>query len=131
MNENNNDTSKKNEKTILKATGSVLFAIIASSHHWVHTLLVTIGLTSLGTGLLALSPALKSVFLMVSLIFSVWFIIVSRRKWISDRPAAIVYLISSLISIILVVTAIPQTIGGFYQTTQTQKQSDHSSHHSS
>ncbi|GEQ21798.1 hypothetical protein CBU02nite_23040 [Clostridium butyricum] len=132
MNENNK--SKKSEKTILKAIGSVLFAIIASSHHWIHTLLIAIGLTSLGAGLLALPPSLKAGFLMVSLIFSIWFIMVSRRKWSSDRPAAVVYLISSLISIVLVITAIPKTIGEFYQTSQPQRQqeqSGHSSHHSS
>ena len=113
---------KKNEKTFLKAIGSVLFAIIASSHHWLHTLLIALGLTTLGTGLLALPPALKAVFLLVSLTFSVWFIIVSRHKWISDRPAALVYLISSLISIVLVITAIPQTITLLNQPVQQQQQ---------
>lgn len=51
-----------------------------------------------------------------------WFIRVSKRKWAKDRPAAWVYLISSLISIILVFTAIPNTITSFTQPTQQQEQ---------
>ena len=125
---NSTNMGKKNEKTILKAIGSVLFAIIASAHHWLHTLLIALGLTSLGAGLLALPPALKAVFLLVSLIFSVWFIIVSRRKWISDRPAALVYLISSLISIVLVTTAIPQTITSLNQPAQQSQQQQQQQH---
>ena len=121
----NNTMDKKSEKTILKATGSVLFAIIASAHHWLHTLLIALGLTTLGAGLLALPPALKAVFLLVSLIFSVWFIIVSRRKWISDRPVALVYLISSIISIVLVTAAVPKTITSFSQSTLPTQQSQH------
>jgi len=127
----NNTTDKKSEKTILKATGSVLFAIIASAHHWLHTLLIALGLTTLGAGLLALPPALKAIFLLVSLIFSVWFIIVSRRKWISDRPAALVYLISSIISIVLVTAAVPKTITSFSQSilpTQHQGEQGHTTH---
>lgn len=104
------NSKKKSEKSIIKAAGSVLFAVIASSHHWLHTLLIALGLTTLGTGLLAMPTGLKAILLLLSLIFSVWFIIVSRRKWTSDRPAAVVYLVSSIISIVLVVTAIPQII---------------------
>jgi hypothetical protein len=61
----------KKEKGILKAIGSVLIAIFASSHHWVHTLLIALGLTSLGTGLFSLSPWVKIVFMLISLVISV------------------------------------------------------------
>lgn len=128
MRSNSINSGKKNEKNFLKAMGSVLFAIIASAHHWLHTLLIALGLTTVGTGLLALPPALKVVFLLVSLIFSIWFLIVSKRKWTSDRPAALVYLISSIISIILVTTAIPQTITSLNQPTQ-QQQNEHGHTH--
>ena len=94
--------------------GSVLFAIIASSHHWLHTLLIALGLTTLGTRLLSLPPSISLVFLIISLILSVWFIRVAKLKWSRNRPAAWVYLISSLISIILVITAIPDTITSVY-----------------
>lgn len=131
MSRNSTTMSKKNEKTILKATCSVLFAIIASAHHWLHTLLVALGLTTLGASLLSLPPALKAVFLLVSLVFSVWFLIVAWRKWISDRPAALVYLISSLISIVLVIAAIPQTITSLNQPAQQlQQQKNEHGHHS-
>lgn len=130
MSRNSTTVSKKNEKTILKATCSVLFAIIASAHHWLHTLLIALGLTTLGAGLLSLPPALRAVFLLLSLAFSVWFIIVARRKWVSDRPAALVYLISSLISIVLVTTAIPQTISSLNQPAQQLQQQNEHNHHS-
>lgn len=109
----------KKERTILKAIGSVLFALVASAHHWLHMLLIALGLTTLGAGLFSLSPTVKIIMLLVSLAVSVWFIAVAKRKWNQDRPAAWVYLISSLISIAVVVTAIPQTIAGI---TQPQKQ---------
>lgn len=85
----------KKNRGIIKAIGSVLFAIIASSHHWVHTLLIALGLTTLSSGLLSLSPSTKIIFLLVSLVISAWFIRVAKRKWSYDRPAAWVYLISS------------------------------------
>jgi energy-coupling factor transporter transmembrane protein EcfT len=109
-----NYSKNKKERPLLKAVGSVLFAIIASSHHWLHTLLIALGLTTLGTGLLSLPPSISLVFLIISLILSVWFIRVAKLKWSRNRPAAWVYLISSLISIILVITAIPDTIISVY-----------------
>jgi len=125
MTKKKNDPKTKKERALLKAIGSVLLAIIASSHHWLHTLLIALGLTTLGTGLFALPPTLRLVFLLVSLVLSVWFIIVAKRKWSRNRPAAWVYLISSLISIILVFTAIPDTITNFNQPVQQeQKQED-------
>lgn len=124
-----NHSNAKKERPLLKAVGSVLFAIIASSHHWLHTLLVALGLTTLGTGLLALPPTLKLVFLLVSLAFSIWFIRVAKHKWARNRPAAWVYLISSLISIILVFTAIPNTITSLNQPVQQQEpQQQHEDH---
>lgn len=122
----------KKERAILKSIGSVLFAIFASAHHWLHTLLIALGLTSLGTGLFSLSPAVKIIFLVVSLLLSVWFIVVAKRKWSRARPAAWVYLISSIISIALVATALPQAITDNTQQPQQQidqQQDDHSIHH--
>lgn len=130
MNKDHNYSQPKKERTLLKAIGSVIFAIIASSHHWLHTLLVALGLTTLGAGIFALPPTIKLIFLLVSLILSVWFIMVARRKWSRDRPAAWVYLISSLISIILVITAIPGTVSGLNQPVQQeQPQQQHGHDH--
>jgi energy-coupling factor transporter transmembrane protein EcfT len=114
MIKDHNYSKNKKERPLLKAVGSVLFAIIASSHHWLHTLLIALGLTTLGTRLLSLPPSISLVFLIISLILSVWFIRVAKLKWSRNRPAAWVYLISSLISIILVITAIPDTITSVY-----------------
>lgn len=128
MNKNDNRPNEKKVRTIFKAIGSVLFAIIASSHHWLHTLLIAVGLTTLGAGLLAMPPSLKALFLLVSLVLSAWYIRVARRKWHHDRPAAWVYLVSSIISIVLVITAIPQAItsltGPVQQQQQQQQQQD-------
>jgi phosphoglycerol transferase MdoB-like AlkP superfamily enzyme len=137
MTKNTNHSNPKKEKTILKAIGSVLFAIIASSHHWLHTLLIALGLTTLGTSLLAMPPSIRLVFLLISLTLSIWFIRVARKRWNRNRPAAWVYLISSLISIILVFTAIPDSISSFNQPDPVQQQEpqqlpeqdhDHNSH---
>ena len=56
---------RKKGKGIIKATGSVLLAIIASSHHWVHTLLLALGLTTLSSSLLSFSPTTKIIFLLI------------------------------------------------------------------
>lgn len=129
---------EKKERTLLKAIGSVLFAFIASSHHWLHTLLIALGFTTLGSGLLLLSPSIKIIFLLVSLLVSGWFIIVAKRKWNHNRPSAWVYLISSIISIILVVSAIPQTINELntektspqqQEQQQTDNPEEHNLHH--
>lgn len=101
---------EKKDRTFLKAIGSVLFAFIASSHHWLHTLLIALGFTTLGSSLFLMSPPLKLIFLLISLLVSGWFIVVAKRKWKKNRPSAWVYLISSIISIVLVISAIPQTI---------------------
>lgn len=135
----NHDLKPKKERAVLKAIGSVFFALIASSHHWVHTLLIALGLTSLGAGLLALPPSIRLGFLLISLAFSVWFIIVAKRKWSRNRPAAWVYLISSLISIILVISAIPDTIASLNEPVQQEEpdnqpkeqQQEHENHHNS
>lgn len=121
---------KKKERTLLKGIGSVLFAIIASSHHWLHTLLIALGFTALGSSLLLISPSIKIVFLLISLFVSVWFIFVAKRKWNHNRPAAWVYFISSFISIVLVITAIPQTINDLTEKpTPQQQQLDNSVDH--
>lgn len=111
----NHHSSPKKDRAILKATGSVLFAIFASSHHWLHTLLIALGLTTLGAGLFTMPPLIKLLFLLLSLILSGWFIFIAKRKWSINRPAAWVYLISSIISIILVLTAIPDTFNSLEQ----------------
>ena len=129
MIKHNHHSNTKKERTLLKATGSVLFAIIASSHHWLHTLLIAIGLTALGGGLFALPPISKLVLLLISLVLSVWFIKVAKHKWHGNRPAAWVYLISSLISIILVATAIPQTISSLTQPIQPQQEQQQPQQH--
>ena len=100
--------NRRKDKGILKGIGSILLAIVASSHHWVHTLLIALGLTTLGTGLLSISPTSKLIFILISLVVSMWMIFVAIKKWNHNRPAAWVYLISSIISIILVATAIPK-----------------------
>lgn len=116
---------KDKSKSIFKAIGSVLFAIIASSHHWLHTLLIALGLSTLSTGLFSLSPSIKFAFLILSVIFSLGFILLAKRKWSYDRPSAWVYLISSLISIVLVVTALPQTFKALNQQPQQQQEDIH------
>lgn len=122
----------KKGKGIIKGIGSVLLAVIASSHHWVHTLLLALGLTTLSSSLLSLSPPTKIIFLLVSLVVSAWFIHIAKRKWSYDRPAAWVYLISSIISIVLVITALPQAISAVLPPSQQQQQQlpqDHNIHH--
>ena len=54
---------RKTSKGIIKGIGSVLLAVIASSHHWVHTLLLALGLTTLSSSLISLSPPTKVIFL--------------------------------------------------------------------
>ena len=119
----------KKEKGILKAIGSVLLAIVASSHHWVHTLLIALGLTTLGSGLLSLSPGVKLGFMLVSLLVSVWMIRVALRKWHHHRSVAWVYLISSIVSIVIVLTALPQVIAGNNPNQPPVQQTDHQQHH--
>lgn len=79
---------RKKGKGIIKGIGSVLLAVIASSHHWIHTLLLALGLTTLSSSLLSLSPLTKIIFLLVSLVVSAWFIHIAKRKWSYDRPTA-------------------------------------------
>ena len=114
---------------ILKGIGSILLAIVASSHHWVHTLLIALGLTTLGTGLLSISPTTKLIFMLISLVVSIWMIFVALKKWNHNRPAAWVYLISSIISIILVATAIPKIYVDNNQLSP-QQEPQHQIHHS-
>ncbi len=122
MNKSKAVQNRKKDKGIIKAIGSVLFAVIASSHHWVHTLLIALGLTTLSSSLLSLSPPTKIIFLLVSLVVSAWFIRVAKRKWSYDRPSAWVYLISSIISIVMVITALPQAISDVIPQSQQQQQ---------
>ncbi len=126
---NNKNVQGKKDKSMFKAIGSILFAIIASSHHWLHTLLIALGLSTLSTGLFSLSPPIKFAFLLLSFIFSTWFILLAKRKWSYDRPSAWVYLISSLISIVLVVTALPQTFTALNQSSPQLLQQEKDSHH--
>jgi energy-coupling factor transporter transmembrane protein EcfT len=119
----------KKEKGILKAIGSVLIAIFASSHHWVHTLLIALGLTSLGTGLFSLSPWVKIVFMLISLVISVLMLRVAKRKWNHHRSVSWVYLISSILSIIIVLSALPQTIASNNSDQQNINPNVHQQHH--
>jgi len=120
--------SERTRKTLIKAVGSVLIAVVASSHHWLHTLLIAFGLTSLGAGLFSLSPFVKIIFLLISFVISLWFIRIAKRKWRRDRASAWVYLISSIISIALVVTSLPQLSVSLNQPNQ-QQQDQHQQHH--
>lgn len=123
----------KKEKGVWKAIGSILLAIVASSHHWVHTLLLALGFTTLGTAIFSLSPTVKIVFMLISLLVSVWMIVVAARKWNHNRPVAWVYFISSLISIAIVITALPQTLAGMTHQPQQQQKEQHQQnqqHHS-
>lgn len=119
----------KKEKGILKAIGSILVAIVASSHHWVHTLLIALGLTSLGTGLFSLSPWVKIVFMAISLIISILMIRVAVRKWNHHRSVSWVYIISSILSIIIVVSALPQAFAANNPSQQNNQTSIHQQHH--
>ncbi|GER71889.1 hypothetical protein BpJC7_31920 [Weizmannia acidilactici] len=126
--------SEKNKgKNIFKAIGSILFAIIASSHHWVHTLLIALGLTTLGSGLLSLSPSIKITFMAISLMISIWMIWSAIRKWNHHRSTAWIYLVSSIISIVIVATALVQTVVEINQTPGQEPGQeipmDHSQHH--
>jgi hypothetical protein len=119
----------KKEKGILKAIGSILFAIFASSHHWLHTLLIALGLTTLGTGLLSLSPWMKIAFMLISLIISILMIRVAMRKWKHHRSVSWVYLISSLLSIIIVVTALFQVAFNDNPRLSNNQHFNHQQHH--
>ncbi|HMM21502.1 MAG TPA: hypothetical protein PKA10_12350 [Selenomonadales bacterium] len=107
-------SDKKKERSVLKGIGSILLAIVASSHHWVHTLLIALGLTTIGTSLLVLPGPLQALFLIVSLAVSLRFIFVAKRQWQNQRATATVYLISSIISIVLVVAVVPQTVNELF-----------------
>lgn len=102
-------------KTLLKTIGSVLFAIIATSHHWLHILLISVGLTSIGAVLFNMPPLLKVILLIISLVISIRFLFVAKRKWRHERPVAWVYAISSILSIVTVFSAVPQTINSIIQ----------------
>ncbi|WP_410513637.1 UPF0182 family protein [Paenibacillus sp. BR2-3] len=123
------EKSPPKDKALLKATGSVLFAVVASAHHWLHTLLIALGLTSFGAGLLSLSPPAKMTFLLISLVLSMWFVVVAKRRWKVARPSAWVYLVSSVISIALVVTALPKTVAEIVSQPQQQQEDQHNQHH--
>lgn len=102
-------------KALLKTIGSVLFAIIATSHHWLHILLISVGLTSIGAVLFNMPPLLKIILLAISLVISIRFTFVAKRKWTHERPVAWVYAISSILSIVIVFSAVPQTISAIIQ----------------
>jgi uncharacterized membrane protein (UPF0182 family) len=103
-------------KTVLKTIGSVFFAIIATSHHWLHMLLISVGLTSIGAVLFNMPPLLRIILLVISLAISIRFIFVAKRKWRHERPVAWVYVISSILSIVIVFSAVPQTINTIIQS---------------
>lgn len=92
-------------------------------------ILIALGLTTLGTGLLSISPTTKLIFMLISLVVSIWMIFVALKKWAHNRPAAWVYLISSIISIILVATAIPKIYVDNNQVPP-QQEPQHQIHHS-
>ncbi|UOF92285.1 hypothetical protein LSG31_09035 [Fodinisporobacter ferrooxydans] len=120
----------KKGKGIRGSILSILFAFIASSHHWLHTLLIAFGLTSLGASLISMPPAIRTGFMILSLIISFWMLFVAWRKRITNRPAAWVYLISSLISIIVVVTSFSQFTGTPSSVPMSPNATvDHASHH--
>lgn len=119
----------KKEKGILSAIGSILVAIFASSHHWLHTLLIAMGLTTLGTGLLTLSPWVKLLVMLISLVISGLMIRASVQKWNHHRSVSWVYLISSIISIIIVLSALFQAISSNNLFPQNDQQVDHQQHH--
>ncbi|MCL6588054.1 MAG: hypothetical protein K6T72_16385, partial [Anoxybacillus sp.] len=127
------DTPSGEKKSIFKAIGSILFAIIASSHHWVHTLLIALGLTTLGSGLFSMSPSVKISLMAVSLIISIWMTWSAISKWNHHRSIAWIYLVSSIISIVIVVTALFQTVTEIKQIPEQaprqERSIDHSQHH--
>jgi hypothetical protein len=130
MNNSSQELEQKKEKGILKAIGSILIAIVASSHHWLHTLLIALGLTSLGTGLLSLPPWIKIGFMLFSLFISILMLRVAKRKWNHHRSVSWVYLISSILSIIIVLTSLLQVFTSNDPNQQNNdKQAEHQQHH--
>jgi uncharacterized membrane protein YqjE len=125
----NQSRQPKKKKGILKAIGSILIAIFASSHHWLHTLLIALGLTSFGSGLLALSPWMKIVLMLISLLISGLMIRVAIRKWDHHRSVSWVYLISSILSIIIVLSSLFQVITVNNPSQQDNQQLEHKQHH--
>jgi hypothetical protein len=129
MNNSSQELEPKKEG-ILKAIGSILIAIVASSHHWLHTLLIALGLTSLGTGLLSLPTWIKMGFMLFSLLISVLMLRVAKRKWNHHRSVSWVYLISSILSIIIVLTSLLQVFTSNDPNQQNNdKQAEHQQHH--
>jgi hypothetical protein len=131
MNNNSNQLlEQKEEKGILKAIGSILIAIVASSHHWLHTLLIALGLTSLGTGLLSLPPWIKIGFMLFSFFISIMMLRVAKRKWNHHRSVSWVYLISSILSIIIVLASMLQVFTNNNPSQQNHDQQvEHQQHH--
>ncbi len=102
MAQNYKHSSVKKDRTLLKAGTSILFAIIASSHHWLHTLLIALGLTTLGANLLALSPIMRFCFYSYLLFFPYgfyWWHNVNGRKNV-QRPLFTLFLPYSLLSLL-------------------------------
>lgn len=116
-------------KALLKSIISILFAIIATSHHWLHVLLISLGLTSVGAALFNLPPVLRIVLLFISLAVSIRFIFVAKRKWKRERSVAWVYVVSSILSIVIVFSVVPQTVSTIIQSPSNTQHSGNISTH--
>lgn len=70
----------------LAAGGSMLLALLASQHHTLHMLLLTLGMGSAGMSFMNQFPLLRRAMLLMSLIMTGWTI---YRLWSRQRPAGV------------------------------------------
>lgn len=91
----------------LTGAGSVLVAFLATQHHNLHMLLMTLGMGSAGMGLMTNFPLIRRLMLVISLIMAV---LTLYRLWRQPRPARMRLLggLSAAFSLVLVLWSVYQ-----------------------
>lgn len=119
-------TTKSSGKDFWRSVGSILIAIVASSHHWLHMLLLTLGLGVLGVGITTMPLTLRIVLVVFSFVVSIGMLFVAWRKRIHNKVVAWVYFFSSVLSLVILATSLPVLV-----QTNTPAPSAHEQHHHS
>ncbi|MCL6444449.1 MAG: hypothetical protein K6T83_13525 [Alicyclobacillus sp.] len=114
--------SRASEKAIGSSIGSILIAIVTSSHHWVHMLLIALGLGAVGAGLFTMPIPIRIGLLVVSVVVSIGMLFVAWRKRTNNKAVAWVYFISSVVSLVIIATSVPTLV-------QSAAPSVHQEHH--
>lgn len=109
-------------KAIGSSIGSILIAIVASSHHWVHMLLIALGLGAVGAGLFTMPIPIRIGLVAVSVAVSIGMLFVAWHKRTKNKAVAWVYFISSIVSLVIIGTSLPTLV-------QSAAPSVHQEHH--